>query len=104
MIILAVDFGDARTGLACCDRSELLASPAGVISETDFEVCIQKTAEAAREHRAEQIVVGYPKNMNGTIGGGQKNAPCLQKNWGHWRELKLCSGMNGVPRFRHTVI
>ena len=60
MIILAVDFGDARTGLACCDRSELLASPAGVISETDFEVCIQKTAEAAREHRAEQIVVGYP--------------------------------------------
>lgn len=42
MIILAVDFGDARTGLACCDRSELLASPAGVISETDFEVCIQK--------------------------------------------------------------
>ena len=68
MIILAVDFGDARTGLACCDRSELLASPAGVISEMDFEVCTQKTAEAAREHRAEQIVVGYPKNMNGTIG------------------------------------
>ena len=68
MIILAVDFGDARTGLACCDRSELLASPVGVISETDFDLCIQKTAQAATAHQAEQIVVGYPKNMNGTIG------------------------------------
>ncbi|MBE6855006.1 MAG: Holliday junction resolvase RuvX [Ruminococcus sp.] len=68
MIILAVDFGDARTGLACCDKTELLASPAGVISEKDFDLCIQKTADAAMEHRAERIVVGYPKNMNNTVG------------------------------------
>lgn len=68
MIILGVDFGDARTGLACCDKSELLASPVGVISETDFDVCVQKTAQAVKEHRAERAVVGHPKNMNGSIG------------------------------------
>ncbi len=68
MIILAVDFGDARTGLACCDKSEMLASPVGVIAETDFAACIEKTAAEAAAHKAEQIVVGYPKNMNGTIG------------------------------------
>lgn len=33
MKIAAVDFGDARTGLAICDKQELLASPAGVIQE-----------------------------------------------------------------------
>ena len=37
MIILGVDFGEARTGLAICDRSELLASPVGTIAETDFD-------------------------------------------------------------------
>ena len=37
MKILAVDFGDARTGLACCDRTEFLASPIGVIQERKFE-------------------------------------------------------------------
>ena len=36
MIIMGVDFGDARTGLAVCDKGEMLASPAGVISEKDF--------------------------------------------------------------------
>ena len=65
---MSVDFGDSRTGLAVCGKSELMASPAGVISEKDFDKCIEKTAALAKEQRAEEIVVGYPKNMNGTIG------------------------------------
>ena len=68
MIILGVDFGDARTGLAICDKGEMLASPIGVISEHDFDRCMEKVADAAKEHRAQLIVVGFPKNMNGTIG------------------------------------
>ncbi len=68
MIIMAVDFGDSRTGIAVCGKSEMIASPVCVISEKDFDKCIEKTAELAKEQRAEEIVVGYPKNMNGTIG------------------------------------
>lgn len=68
MKILAVDLGDARTGLACCDKTELLASPVGVIHEKDFDAILAKTAEAAKELGAESIIVGYPKNMNNTIG------------------------------------
>lgn len=68
MIILGVDFGDARTGLAICDKGEMLASPIGVISEHDFDRCMEKVADAAKEHCAQMIVVGFPKNMNGTIG------------------------------------
>ena len=65
---MAVDFGDSRTGLAVCGKSELIASPIGVIAEKDFDKCLEKTAEAAKENKAEMIVVGYPKNMNNTIG------------------------------------
>lgn len=65
---MAVDFGDSRTGLAICGKSELIASPIGVIAEKDFDKCLEKTAEAAKENKAEMIVVGYPKNMNNTIG------------------------------------
>lgn len=68
MKIMAVDFGDSRTGIAICDKTEMLASPAGVIQEKDFDECIKKTAAAASENKAELIVVGYPKNMNGTCG------------------------------------
>ena len=65
MKILAVDYGDARTGLAICDAGEMLASPVGVIHSHRMDEVVQKAAEAAREQRAERIVVGNPINMNG---------------------------------------
>lgn len=68
MIIFGVDFGDTRTGWAVCDRSELMASPAGVLTEKNFLHCAEKTAEAAKQAHAELIVVGHPVNMNGSRG------------------------------------
>lgn len=68
MKIMAVDFGDARTGLACCDRTEFLASPIGVIHERDFGNTLQKVAAASVEFDAGMIVVGHPLNMNGSNG------------------------------------
>jgi len=68
MKIMAVDLGDARTGLACCDRTEFLASPIGVIHETDFNEIIRQVAIAAEEYAVGMVIVGYPVNMNGTVG------------------------------------
>ena len=68
MIIMSVDFGDSRTGIAVCGKSEMIASPVTVINEKDFNACIKKTAALAKEQRAEEVVVGDPKNMNGTVG------------------------------------
>lgn len=68
MKILGIDYGDARTGVAVCDKSELLASPVAVVSEWSFDKCAQKVAELASENGAELIVVGLPKNMNGSFG------------------------------------
>ncbi len=68
MKIMAVDYGDARTGLAVCDRTEFLASPVGVIEERNFYFAIQKVAHAVKEYDVQMVVVGYPVNMNGTIG------------------------------------
>lgn len=68
MIILSVDYGDARTGLACCDAAEMLAAPVGVITEHSRERLVARVTEKARELGAGQIVVGNPVNMNGTAG------------------------------------
>ncbi len=68
MKIMAVDLGDARTGLAVCDRTEFMAEPIGVIHSTNFLVTLQKVAVAATEYDVSMIVVGHPVNMNGTIG------------------------------------
>lgn len=68
MKILAVDFGLARTGLAVCDENETLASPAGVICEWNRERLAQAIAAQAKERAVGRIVVGLPRNMDGSEG------------------------------------
>ncbi len=68
MVILAVDYGDVRTGLAVCDPLEMLASPVGVLRQTNAEQLCAEIAEIAAERKAERIVLGLPKNMDGTEG------------------------------------
>lgn len=68
MIIVSVDVGDARTGLAVCDRAEILASPVGVIETTDPEERLEQVCAAVRRLKAEQVVVGLPRHMNGDEG------------------------------------
>ncbi|MDO4830333.1 MAG: Holliday junction resolvase RuvX [Clostridia bacterium] len=74
MIIMSVDLGKARTGIAVCDKTEFLASPYTVIFEKSLSRLIKKAAECAKETQAELIVVGLPKNMNGSEGESAQNA------------------------------
>ena len=68
MKIMAVDYGDSHTGLACCDRTETLASPIGVIDEKNMNICAEKVAAMSVEYEVGLIVVGNPLNMNGSAG------------------------------------
>ena len=68
MKIMAVDYGDARTGLAVCDRTEFLASPVGTIEEKSFAKVAEKIVYATREFDVGMVVIGLPKNMDGTEG------------------------------------
>lgn len=68
MIILAVDYGDKRTGIAVCDKLEILASPVCVLTEWNAETLATKIIDIAKDKRAEKIVVGLPKNMDGSKG------------------------------------
>ena len=74
MIIMSVDLGKARTGIAVCDKSDFLASPYTVIFEKSPNKLPEKVAQAAKECKAELIVVGLPKNMDGSEGESAQNA------------------------------
>lgn len=66
--ILGVDFGDTRTGLALSDPSRLLASGLETLSPGGMEKTAEAVAKVAKERSAAAIVVGLPKNMDGTEG------------------------------------
>lgn len=68
MVILAIDYGDARTGIAICDALERLASPVTVLHEADADVLAARIAEIAKERSVHKLLIGLPKNMDGTEG------------------------------------
>lgn len=68
MIIVGLDFGDARTGVAVCDKYEMMATDAGCIAANSYKKALAAVAERVKELNAELIVVGNPVNMDGTSG------------------------------------
>ena len=66
--ILGVDFGDTRTGLAISDPGRTLASAIGTVSPGGIEKTANRVAEVALEQRAVAVVVGLPRNMDGSEG------------------------------------
>lgn len=68
MVILSVDYGDVRTGIAVCDKMEILASPVTVITQSYEPKLISEIEKIIQQYKPELIVVGLPKNMDGTSG------------------------------------
>lgn len=65
---LAVDYGDTRTGLAECDPSGMIASGIGTIREGGMRNTAVRVAKEARDRSCRRIIIGLPKNMDGSLG------------------------------------
>ena len=68
MRIMAIDYGDARTGVAVSDATGLLAGYTTVIRSREPETVAAELARLAKEHGVEELVLGFPRNMDGTEG------------------------------------
>ena len=68
MKIMSIDYGDARTGIAFCDKNEILASAYTTINESYQPKLVNKIVEIIEAEQPEKIVVGLPRNMDGSYG------------------------------------
>ena len=68
MRIMAVDYGDARTGVAISDPTGFLTGFTAVVPGRRAEPVAQAIAGLIREHGVEEVVLGFPRNMDGTEG------------------------------------
>lgn len=68
MRVMAIDYGDARTGVAVSDAAGLLAGYTTVIQGRSPERTAEELARIARERQADELVMGFPRNMDGTEG------------------------------------
>ena len=68
MRIMAIDYGDSHTGVALSDPTGFLVGTTVTINSWRQEVVVDRLAELIEEHRPEEVVLGFPKNMDGTDG------------------------------------
>ena len=77
MRIMAIDYGDAHTGIAISDPTGFLTGFTTVINAYRPEAVAEQVASLAREHGAEELVLGHPINMDGTRGPRSEKARAM---------------------------
>ena len=75
MRIMAIDYGDAHTGIAISDPTGLLAGFTTVINSCRQEVVVEQVTLL---HGAEELVLGHPVNMDGTLGPRSEKAKAMK--------------------------
>jgi len=68
MRILALDLGERRIGIALSDPLGWLATPLTVLGCSNRKAELAAIEELVHKHQVEQVVVGYPRSLNGTVG------------------------------------
>lgn len=77
MRIMAIDYGDAHTGIAISDPTGFMAGYTTTIDAYRPEVVADRIFALAKEYEVEELVLGYPKNMDGTVGPRCEKASAL---------------------------
>ena len=68
MRILAIDYGSKRIGIAVSDELKIIAQPLEYIPAEPFEGFLKRLKELLQQSEMELILVGMPRNMDGTYG------------------------------------
>ena len=84
---MGIDYGDSRTGIAVCDKLEILATPVETIYETYDKKLISKINEIKIRLGAEKAIFGLPVNMDGSEG------PRAEKCRAFGKELEILLGI-----------
>ena len=87
MRIMAIDYGDARTGVALSDPTGFLAGQTFLIKSRKQEVVLEEPAALVQRQGAQELVMGYPRNMDGTLG------PRAEKYAAFARRLEEATGL-----------
>ena len=78
MRIMAIDYGDAHTGIAISDLTGLLAGYTTTIHSRKQEAVTEAIGKLIAEYAVTELVLGYPKNMDGTLGPRAEKAEAFK--------------------------
>jgi len=91
MRILGIDYGDSRIGVAVSDEFGWTAQAVETINRSgSLSKVLDRVEQLTNEYKAEKIIVGFPRNMNGTVGPrGEKTLEFIQQLSGRIKDIDI---------------
>lgn len=77
MRIMAIDYGDAHTGVAISDLLGFGAGTAEIIDSRNQDVVVERLKGYIKDYGVEELVLGYPKNMDGSLGARAEKSEAM---------------------------
>lgn len=83
MKLLGLDVGDRRVGVACGDTEVRVATPTDVVTRGSVDEDARAIGKIARDYGAAQLIIGLPRNMDGTSGAQAESVVVYAEKMGH---------------------
>ena len=78
--LLGIDPGSRNVGFAICDENKKVATPLKTLQKSKFEILIKEINLIIEENHIRGIVIGNPRNMDGTLGKASQSASDFARN------------------------
>ena len=88
--LIGLDLGSKRIGVSICDEKQSIATPFKTINKTNKDELINELKKIINENNIKGIVIGYPINMDGSLGSSAQSVNDIAKNIDEAINIDIC--------------
>ena len=88
--LIGLDLGSKRIGVSICDEKQLIATPYKTINKSKYNELIKELKNIIQENDIKAIIIGYPLNMDGSLGSSAQSVNDVSKNIDKEIDVDVC--------------
>ena len=88
--LIGLDLGSKRIGVSICDEKQLIATPYKTIHKSKNNELIKELKNIIQENDIKAIIIGYPLNMDGSLGSSAQSVNDVSKNIDKEIDIDVC--------------
>ena len=88
--LIGLDLGSKRVGVSICDEKQSIATPLKTLNKTSADTLINELKIIIKENNIKGIIIGYPINMDGTLGRSAQSVKDISDNIDKALDINVC--------------
>ena len=88
--LIGLDLGSKRIGVSICDEKQSIATPLKTLNKTSADNLISELKMIIEENSIKGIIIGYPINMDGTLGRSAQSVHDVSNNLDKKLDIDVC--------------